>query len=57
MITKIVPKYFIKSVHQVDGLFGEHTFNVLKDVGISENEIKNLIESGAIPAIVPINLK
>ena len=37
--------------------FGEHTFDVLKDVGISENEIKNLIESGAIPETVPINLK
>ena len=29
MITKIVPKYLIKSVHQVEGLFGEHTFNVI----------------------------
>ena len=37
--------------------FGEHTFDVLKDVGISENEIKNLIESGAIPETIPINLK
>ena len=37
--------------------FGEHTFDVLKDVGISENEIKTLIESGAIPETVPINLK
>ena len=37
--------------------FGEHTFDVLKHAGISENEIKNLIESGAIPETVPINLK
>ena len=28
MITKIVPKYLIKSVHQVDGLFGEESYNV-----------------------------
>ena len=29
MTTKIVPKYLIKSVYQVKGLFGEHTFNVI----------------------------